>query len=104
MLVAAAALAGAPAALADPLPAVPAAPAVTADPAADAATPSITDRLVFATPLDQFMALRAAAYDAPRLDWSSDLCSVPVVGEPQRSIPQGFDYRAACERHDFGYP
>lgn len=95
MLVLGAALLGAPAASADPLPGP-----VPTDPVA---TASLTDRLVFATPIDQFVALRDAAYDAPRLDWSSDLCSVPVVTEPQRSVPQGFDFRAACERHDFGY-
>lgn len=60
-----------------------------------------TDRLLFATPMPGFLAARAAA--APGLDWSSDGCSVPLVREPQRSMPQGFDFRAACERHDFGY-
>ena len=61
-----------------------------------------TDRLVVA-PIDVFVAARTAQDGPLGLDWSSDGCSVPVVREPERSIPQGFDFRAACERHDFGY-
>ena len=32
-------------------------------------------------------------------DWSSDLCSAPLVGSTGRT----FDFRASCRRHDFGY-
>lgn len=79
--------------------------AVTAPLAAAQTDPNLvaaTDRLSFATPLDAFMAARAVA-DPPGLDWSSDGCSVPVVHEPERSTPQGFDFLPSCERHDFGY-
>ena len=33
------------------------------------------------------------------LDWTTDGCSAPVVGESGRS----FNFRNACIRHDFGY-
>lgn len=62
-----------------------------------------TDQLVFTTPMADFLRQRAAPDPADGLDWSSDGCSVPILREPQRSIPQGFDFRASCERHDFGY-
>jgi len=32
-------------------------------------------------------------------DWSTDLCSAPVVGSSGRT----FDFTTACRRHDFGY-
>lgn len=32
-------------------------------------------------------------------DWSTDLCSAPLVGSTGRS----FDFRHPCRRHDFGY-
>ena len=35
----------------------------------------------------------------PTLDWTSDGCSAPIVGSEGRS----FNFRAACNRHDFGY-
>jgi hypothetical protein len=35
----------------------------------------------------------------PTLDWSNDGCSAPIVGSEGRS----FNFRAACDRHDFGY-
>jgi len=35
----------------------------------------------------------------PQLDWTTDSCSAPIVGESGRS----FNFRNACIRHDFGY-
>jgi hypothetical protein len=35
----------------------------------------------------------------PALDWTTDGCSAPIVGSEGRS----FNFRAACDRHDFGY-
>ena len=79
------------------------APAVAAPGPARAEVTARTDQLIFITALDEFQRQRAAAGPVDGLDWSSDGCSVPVLQEPQRSVPQGFDFRAACERHDFGY-
>ncbi len=64
---------------------------------------AFTDRLVFSTPIEEFVAIRQLQVGPAAVDWSSDGCSVPVLHEPQRSMPHGFDFRAACERHDFGY-
>lgn len=50
-------------------------------------------------PLAEFLAERAAPGRDPRMDWSTDGCSAPVVGDAGRS----FDFGAACLRHDFGY-
>ena len=35
----------------------------------------------------------------PQLNWTTDGCSAPIVGESGRS----FNFRNACIRHDFGY-
>ena len=35
----------------------------------------------------------------PTLDWTTDGCSAPIVGSEGRS----FNFRSACNRHDFGY-
>jgi hypothetical protein len=35
----------------------------------------------------------------PHLDWTTDGCSAPVVGNEGRS----FNFAQACMRHDFGY-
>lgn len=64
--------------------------------AADTCTPVATDALVLNTPLDDFLAARAAREPAA-CDWSSDNCS----SSPDR--PAGFDFVPACQRHDFGY-
>lgn len=37
--------------------------------------------------------------DDPWYDWSTDLCSAPLVG----STGLSFDFRSPCRRHDFGY-
>jgi len=35
----------------------------------------------------------------PWFDWTTDGCSVPIIGNDGRS----FNFGAACRRHDFGY-
>ena len=35
----------------------------------------------------------------PTLDWTTDGCSAPIVGSEGKS----FNFRSACDRHDFGY-
>jgi hypothetical protein len=35
----------------------------------------------------------------PALDWTTDGCSAPIVGSEGKS----FNFRSACDRHDFGY-
>lgn len=60
---------------------------------------SLARRLVFATPLSQFITASASWNRDVRLDWSSDGCSAPLVGGTGRS----FDFNDACRRHDFGY-
>ncbi len=55
-------------------------------------------RLMFATPLAGFVAT-AATSTPPSLDWSTDLCSAPLIGSTGRS----FDFTHSCRRHDFAY-
>ena len=35
----------------------------------------------------------------PWLDWTTDSCSVPIIGNEGKS----FNFASACRRHDFGY-
>lgn len=56
------------------------------------------EQLLYAAPLGVFVGIAAAARDR-WFDWSTDLCSAPLVGSTGRS----FDFRSACRRHDFGY-
>ncbi|CAB4544666.1 MAG: hypothetical protein F2534_02815 [Actinobacteria bacterium] len=58
---------------------------------------AFVERMLYAVPLEQFV--RIAASGDPWFDWSTDLCSAPLVGSTGRS----FDFRHACRRHDFGY-
>jgi Prokaryotic phospholipase A2 len=58
----------------------------------------IVDRYIEAD-LDTFLAYRGSPDRDPRLDWSTDECSAPVVG----STGASFDFTEACLRHDFGY-
>lgn len=58
----------------------------------------LTDRYSRA-PLEEFLAYRDSADRDPRLDFSTDGCSAPVVG----STGISFDFTDACLRHDFGY-
>ena len=50
-------------------------------------------------PLAEFLAYRESPGRDPRLDWSTDHCSAPVIGSTRAS----FDFTEACLRHDFGY-
>jgi hypothetical protein len=54
-------------------------------------------RLMFATSLSAFVTNANTA--SPALDWSTDHCSAPLVGNTGRS----FDFTNSCRRHDFAY-
>lgn len=49
--------------------------------------------------LAAFLAYRDSPERDPRLDYSTDGCSAPLVGSSGAS----FDFYQACLRHDFGY-
>lgn len=49
--------------------------------------------------LEDFLDYRDSPDRDGRLDWSTDLCSAPLVG----SRGDSFDFTEACLRHDFGY-
>ena len=55
--------------------------------------------LVFGTSLRKFVSVADSDRRDSRLDWSTDGCSVPVIGSTGRS----FDFYDACRRHDFAY-
>ena len=56
--------------------------------------------LVFNIPLSQFMeSSRRLTPNDRGFDWSSDLCSAPMIGSTGRS----YDFRNSCRRHDFAY-
>lgn len=67
--------------------------------ASSAPLKNIVDALMFTTPLERFITIADSPDHDPRLDWTSDACSAPVVASTGRS----FDFTAACRRHDFGY-
>jgi hypothetical protein len=69
--------------------------AVAAAPLTEA---EVVDRYIEAE-LDDFLAYRASPDRDPRLDWSTDECTAPVVG----STGASFDFTETCLRHDFGY-
>lgn len=54
------------------------------------------DRMLFRVGIATFLA--AVGVDR-WFDWSTDLCSAPLIGSTGRS----FDFRHPCRRHDFGY-
>ena len=60
---------------------------------ADEAT---VERLLYFTSMSGFVA--AVGVD-PWFDWTTDLCSAPLVGSTGRS----FNFGNSCRRHDFGY-
>ncbi|MGA0878209.1 MAG: phospholipase A2 [Ilumatobacteraceae bacterium] len=71
---------------------------------AQAATPSASidrlEALVFGTPLPTFLDIARKPGTTDRsFDWSSDLCSAPLIGSTGRS----FDFSGPCRRHDFAY-
>lgn len=56
--------------------------------------------LVFDTPMSLFLESARRQSGGDRFfDWSSDLCSAPLVGSTGRT----YDFRQACRRHDFAY-
>lgn len=55
--------------------------------------------LVFDVTLAAFIGVADDPSHDPRLDWSSDGCSAPLVGDTGLS----FDFRNPCRRHDFAY-
>lgn len=55
--------------------------------------------LVFEVSLDEFMLAADSPARDSRLDWSSDGCSAPVLGDSGLS----FNFRGPCRRHDFAY-
>lgn len=58
------------------------------------------DYVIFDLDLDTFIRQRSKLRrNYPQLNWTTDGCSAPVVGESGRS----FNFRNACVRHDFGY-
>lgn len=60
----------------------------------------VVDRIVFEMSLRDFVRARSSLRRAHRhLDWVTDYCSAPIVGNEGRS----FNFRAACMRHDFAY-
>lgn len=61
---------------------------------------AIVDRGVFATELASFPTfVRDNRREFAELDWTTDYCSAPLVGNTGRS----FNFRAPCQRHDFAY-
>ena len=60
----------------------------------------VVDRAVFELSLRDFVRARMSLRREHRhLDWTTDYCSAPVVGNEGRS----FNFRNACMRHDFAY-
>jgi Prokaryotic phospholipase A2 len=57
---------------------------------------AFVERLLYSTPIAGFVN---AVDSDPWFDWSTDLCSAPLVGNTGRS----FNFTNACRRHDFGY-
>lgn len=56
--------------------------------------------LVFQTSLSSFIDIARRQSPSDRaFDWSSDLCSAPLVGSTGRT----YDFRWSCRRHDFAY-
>lgn len=60
----------------------------------------VVDHAVFDLSLHDFVRARMSLRREYRhLDWTTDYCSAPVVGNEGRS----FNFRNACIRHDFAY-
>ena len=61
---------------------------------------AVVDRAVFEMSLPEFAQSRSLLRREYRhLDWTTDYCSAPIVGNEVRS----FNFRNACMRHDFAY-
>ncbi len=77
-----------------------AASVATPSPHSAATLGSVIERGVFATELTEFPRfVRENRRFYQELDWSTDYCSAPFVGNTGRS----FNFRLPCQRHDFGY-
>ena len=73
------------------------APSLNPDPIRDSKR---LETLVFSTTLRDFVALSHQHPESDNwFDWSTDLCSAPLVGSSGRS----FDFTEPCLRHDFAY-
>jgi hypothetical protein len=59
----------------------------------------VAKRLVFTTSLAKFVATADSNKRDSRLTWTTDGCSVPVLGSTGRT----YDFYNACRRHDFAY-
>ena len=58
------------------------------------------ESISFSTSLKEFDRSRFMwRRQQPWFDWTTDSCSVPIIGNDGRS----FNFAAACRRHDFGY-
>jgi hypothetical protein len=73
-----------------------ASPAIAGSTRSAAADQAYVELMLYTTPMSGFVA--AVASDA-WFDWSTDFCSVPLVGNTGRT----FNFTNACRRHDFGY-
>ncbi len=77
--------------------------AVGAHCAADGLVPEPTEEELLEAALEgslrDFLATKRSPERDPRMDYSDDGCSAPVLG----SEAFWFHFREACERHDFGY-
>lgn len=61
---------------------------------------SVVERGVFSTDLAIFPTfVRENRREFAELDWTTDYCSAPLVGNTGRS----FNFRLPCQRHDFAY-
>ena len=63
--------------------------------------PAVVEWMTFGVDIGTFVSTRSAPFPGP-YDWSSDGCSTPLpvgLGDTGRS----YNFRAACQRHDFGY-
>ena len=70
-------------------------------PPPSAMDPAVVEWMTFGVDIGTFVSTRAAPFPGP-YDWSSDGCSTPLpvgLGDTGRS----YNFRAACQRHDFGY-
>ena len=58
------------------------------------------ESVLFSTSLGDFDQSRIKwRRQQPWFDWTTDSCSVPIIGNEGRS----FNFASACRRHDFGY-
>jgi hypothetical protein len=59
----------------------------------------VAKKLVFNTSLATFIRTADSGNRDSRLTWTTDGCSVPVLGSSGRT----YDFYNACRRHDFAY-